>query len=708
MPVSVLIVEDEEAIRSNIARMLRLEGYGVAVAVDGRAGLEQLRAKLPDVLISDINMPHMNGFELLAALRADTQHPGLASLPVLMLTALDDRANMRRGMASGADDYLSKPFTRDELLAAVEALVQKNTRTEQRVELGVAHRISQALAQQEQQLRLVFDQALDEARTGNGLLRLGTPQPDGPALGAALGAEPDVETVVLFLGIRQFTALAEKLASDEVAELLAAYFLRCSQPLLACGGQQLRFVGDGLIALFSEDLAHPASAARRGVASALELGQVTHEFNHWLAQRFDQRNLPPLVAGVGLHCGLVQQAQAPGHDTAPIGETVNLTAQMQWATSDLGWAVVASLPVLAQAGQGVQCGSHAKLQLGSAEAACDACEIIGLEGGCSLPAPTPEASPKNDAQHNTALHSALLSNAQITARAVKAALQSRLSALKRHVFTPEAQPLTLRGYRILRKLGSGGITDIYLAVRDSDSLPVVLKVLDVQSAKGSVHLERFIREFSLLAKIDHPNVVKIYDQGFTDDHAYMAMEYFERGDLRANFDFLMDSHRAIGIIKQVAQALAVVHEHGIVHRDMKPDNIMLRQDDSVVLADFGIAKSLLADAQEWNQTRQDEVVGTPYYISPEQAEGNQLSPQSDLYSLGVMLFEMLAGHRPFHGDSLQGLLFNHMHEPTPKLPKAHAGLQTLVERLMAKELSARYPSAKVFLRDLKSLEQTAN
>jgi serine/threonine protein kinase len=261
--------------------------------------------------------------------------------------------------------------------------------------------------------------------------------------------------------------------------------------------------------------------------------------------------------------------------------------------------------------------------------------------------------------------------------------------------------MRLKGYRITRKIGSGGMTDVYLAERESDGLPIVLKVLDSRGKEASEHLVRFIQEYALLCKIDHPHVIRIHDQGFTDDHAYIAMEYFERGDMRALFGPGMTRERALTVVRHIAQALSAIHRHGIVHRDVKPENVMLRSDGSVALADFGIAKSMQqADNLDLTQTRHGDVVGTPYYMSPEQAGGRAVTASSDLYSLGVMLFEMLAGQRPFVAESLELLLAKHLHADTPALPPAHAALQPIVNRLMAKDPGARYPSADALLADL--------
>ncbi|MDP2034595.1 MAG: protein kinase [Polaromonas sp.] len=678
----ILVVEDEDAIRSNIVRLLNLEGFDTVAAADGEAGLAEARSRAPDLIISDVNMPGMDGFALLAAVRADNV---LATTPFVLLTALDDRGSMRRGMTTGADDYLSKPFTRTELLDTVEAQIRKKARVEERINSG--------LAALEARLRASFADSISGRPAGSFALEL---PPGGGDTGQALQA------TVLVSTIRNFTSLAEKLDATEVSQLLTEYFERTCQPVLKNGGRHLKFVGDGLMAVFADTLSgSPLPAPRRAISAALAMALATQEFRTWLAQRFPARGLPPFAIGVGLHDGevrLCRMGTDENEDLTPVGDTVGLAARLEATTRERGWTVLASGSVLAQAGEGIQTGTRDSLPLRGRSPALEVVEITGLvtqlddkiHGMASLTERADEVS------------AAVKINSGITARAVKDALQSKLAALRGLRFDgAEGETVRLKGYRITRKIGSGGMTEVYLAERESDGLPIVLKVLDSRNKEASEHLVRFIQEYALLCEIDHPHVIRIHDQGFTDEHAYIAMEYFERGDMRALFGPGMTRERALTVVRQIAQALSAIHSHGIVHRDVKPENVMLRNDGSVALADFGIAKSMLqADKLDLTQTRHGDVVGTPYYMSPEQAGGRAVTASTDLYSLGVMLFEMLAGQRPFVAESLELLLAKHLHAETPALPPAHAALQPIVNRLMAKDPQARYPSADALLADL--------
>jgi DNA-binding response OmpR family regulator len=253
-----------------------------------------------------------------------------------------------------------------------------------------------------------------------------------------------------------------------------------------------------------------------------------------------------------------------------------------------------------------------------------------------------------------------------------------------------AHLVKVEGHRIIRKLGAGGMSKVYLAKHLDSGGERVLKIVPITDTDDGSTVQRFIHEFALISGVHHPNVAQIFDQGFTEEYAYIAMEYFPGGDLRAMAGRGMTPDLALAVLMQVASGLGAIHQQGIVHRDMKPDNVMIRADGTLAIADFGIAKNSSA---QLSQTQHGEIFGTPYYLSPEQATAGAVDARSDLYSLGVMFYEMLTGAKPYLADDIDGLLYMHLHAPVPGLPESMCGYQPLLERMMAKSPAQRFASA---------------
>jgi len=277
---------------------------------------------------------------------------------------------------------------------------------------------------------------------------------------------------------------------------------------------------------------------------------------------------------------------------------------------------------------------------------------------------------------------------------------------------PEAQqlarfgPVTIRGHRCVRELAVGGSSFVYLAESERAGEMVVLKVLRDAPDNGEQHVQfaRFLQEYELISKIRHPNVVRIFDLGIADDHAYIAMEYFPLGDLRARIAKRMEPEDALAFLAQMAGALEVVHAVGVLHRDLKPGNIMVRSDGTLALIDFGLAKRSEPQA---DMTGIGEIFGTPYYMSPEQGHGQPLDARSDLYSLGVIFYEMLTRKKPFLAPSAMAVIYMHANAPVPALPENLRCYDRLIERLLAKDPSRRFASASDLLVAISSLEVSA-
>jgi len=250
----------------------------------------------------------------------------------------------------------------------------------------------------------------------------------------------------------------------------------------------------------------------------------------------------------------------------------------------------------------------------------------------------------------------------------------------------------IKGYRFMRKLGSTEHSGVYLAERESTHLQVVLKVLRQMPEQGDSigAFDRFLQEYETIADMDHPNIVRIYDLGVGDDHAHIAMEYLDGGDLRSKIEAGASVREAVKYLRQIASALAAVHEKHVLHRDLKPANIMLRKNGSVALIDFGLAKRVKLETAI---TDKGEIFGTPYYMSPEQGHGSAVDERSDIYSLGVIFFELLTGSKPFKADSAMGIIYKHAQAPIPLLPARLGQYQALINMMLAKLPDDRLQSA---------------
>ncbi len=252
----------------------------------------------------------------------------------------------------------------------------------------------------------------------------------------------------------------------------------------------------------------------------------------------------------------------------------------------------------------------------------------------------------------------------------------------------------LTDYKLVRKLAEGGMSSIYLADQKSTGQRVVLKLFPLKKGIAQEAIDRFVQEHKMLERLHHPNIVEIYAQGFNDEHLYIAMEYFQNGSLNEHLQAALPEAKAFEYAIQIAKGLEAAHRAGIVHRDLKPENIMVRKDGTLALTDFGIAKDLNAGS---SMTVHGEVMGTPSYVAPEQAQGLPVGPAADVYSLGVMLFQMLTGRKPYQANDPANILYQHINSPIPKLPDDLAQWQDLVNFLMTKSPQTRPRDASAVL-----------
>jgi len=251
----------------------------------------------------------------------------------------------------------------------------------------------------------------------------------------------------------------------------------------------------------------------------------------------------------------------------------------------------------------------------------------------------------------------------------------------------------IRGYRCIRRLSAGVCSDLYVAESERAGSLVALKVArDRQDEEQPVDaFRRFLQEYEIAQRIDSAAVVRLYDLGVSDEHAWLVMEYFALGDLRRRMrGAALAPREALRFGVAIARALATVHAAGVLHRDLKPGNVMLREDGSVALIDFGLSKDA---ALALDVTDTGTIFGTPHYMSPEQGHAEPLDARSDLYSLGVILFEMLVGEKPYRAENPMAIVYKHRKEPLPRLPAQFAAVQPVLERLLAKVPAERFANA---------------
>ncbi len=248
--------------------------------------------------------------------------------------------------------------------------------------------------------------------------------------------------------------------------------------------------------------------------------------------------------------------------------------------------------------------------------------------------------------------------------------------------------MEIPGYDISRPIGEGGMATAFLAVQKSLGRQVVLKVLNTAHIDSKEEVERFLNEGRIIAALNHPHIVTIYDIGIADESVFMSMEYVEGGDLKQRLQTSVFSPpQALDLVVRIASALDVAHQKGIIHRDVKPGNILFRKDGTPLLSDFGIAKQLTLDH---DLTHTGIFLGSPNYMAPEQAEAGPIDGRVDIYALGVILYEMLTGAKPFKSDSIVDIIVKHRTAPIPRLPEGLEIYQPLIDLMMAKRRKDRF------------------
>ena len=265
------------------------------------------------------------------------------------------------------------------------------------------------------------------------------------------------------------------------------------------------------------------------------------------------------------------------------------------------------------------------------------------------------------------------------------------------------EPIAIPGYRTLRELGVGGMATVHLAIQESFDREVALKIMSPMFNIDPSFATRFVREARIVSQIHHASIVPVHDVGEHRRHQYLSMEYLPGGDLKHRLqDKGPDAQLALTVCRAISSALELAHRKGFVHRDIKPENILFREDGTPVLTDFGIARAIDSGT---SLTRIGTLVGTPAYMSPEQIKGLELDGRSDLYSLGIVLYEMLTGSQPYRADSTLSLALKHISESLPALPSEMAHFQPVLDRLTARERNERFANGAEVMAALNHIDR---
>ncbi|MBI3271544.1 MAG: protein kinase [Planctomycetes bacterium] len=270
--------------------------------------------------------------------------------------------------------------------------------------------------------------------------------------------------------------------------------------------------------------------------------------------------------------------------------------------------------------------------------------------------------------------------------------------------------MTLGGVKIKKELGAGGMGAVFLGHHEALDKDVAVKLLSPAMANDKQYTERFMREARTAAKVEHPNIVQVFNVGKEGDKYFLIMQFIDGQSLE---DMVRQRRRlplleATRMVKDATKALDAAHKKGIIHRDIKPDNIMITKDGVVKVTDFGLARAAEGESQV---SMAGQVLGTPYYMAPEQCEGRKVDGRADIYSMGVTYFHLLTGAWPFTGEGTMAILMKHMRDPIPEIrtlvPELPESVSRVMQRALAKKLEQRYQTADEMVRDLESIEHSA-
>lgn len=522
-----------------------------------------------------------------------------------------------------------------------------------------------------------------------------------------------VRRTLLYCDLHRLNDINAGLPAQDQKEVLAALLRKLEQAILSYDGRVCMASRNGFAVLFDLE-GGGAETDARPFQAAIEMVFIAQQFCGWLRHRFPARGRQDFAIGVALDAGDLDFDEGSQAVLDPeIRRAITRLAHFAALGGQRGWTLTGTAEAMQTAAQ--TCSAGEKLNVVDVEGVrTEIFEVgaVALDSTTSvheriarilqsnsallrLGSPPAAAHDGAQAAGSSDPHSASrakLAPAPMQGPAGQAGEASLSEAGNATLFD-------VPGYKVLRPLGKGGMAEVFLATHLATGEERVLKMLPINDGEEE-QLQRFIQEYALISQIRDSNVARIHEQGFTQTHAYIAMEFLPGGELRGAMKGGVSVEQTLDWAQAIAGALMAVHAKGIAHRDLKPANLMFRADRSLVLADFGIAKG---QSDLLNRTASGHIVGSPYYLSPEQAESKPVDARCDLYSLGVIIFELLTGKKPFRASNLSDLIRQHVVAPIPTLPEEFAAFQPLIDRLLAKRPSDRIASATLVLNELKAL-----
>jgi CheY-like chemotaxis protein len=634
----------------------------VLEAADGLEALEILQQQRPTLVISDVLMPRLDGQEMVRRIRSD---PDLASIPVMLLTAKAGPETRLEGLERGADDYLAKPFEPRELMARARNLIRLQEQEDNLKELNA--RLKQEAVRQAS--------VLANARM------LGRYMPSEIVRSILDEGQPvqvkqqRYRITVFRIELRGFVDVLERLEPEEMAAMLNGYLSEMTDVAFGHGATVDTFIRDTVIGFFGAPTSQgPQRDAIRCARMAVEMLQRAFDVcSRWSGVYDGQPPTPTIVIASGYATVGNFGSSSRLEYTAVGGPVDEVAAVMSTVGPGEVTCTQSSWVLVKDEMDGQACGEvtlrsstrpvqlHRIFSIGQMASAQQETQPLPLGLGADTMPREPRGPVETDAHPSDTLEPG-------------AVLADR--------------------YEIVRRLGEGAMGSVYRVLDLKLNSDVALKLIRPRLKASPRQLARFYREVKMARLVSHPNVARIYDLGEWEGHEFISMEYIPgqtlAGRLRTSGPLSLEEGQRI--LYQLCAGLAAAHTVGIVHCDLKPANIMIEEEGRAVILDFGIARW----GSELHQTdpHSQRVIGTPLYMAPEQFEGSGMTSSVDIYSLGVVIYEMFIGRPPFIAESVLRVAYKHTHEPPPDAlehrPDLPSLLSAVIQRCMAKAPQDRF------------------